>query len=259
MFDKILFNRNAFDRSVSSRGINLIALGKGTFTIPQLVMRTPFTPSKMEGSGAMRTQLVMRQNVGFKASGTGSLEPTELVLLLSMSSKLSGSSLLTPGLINRFPIGLNMVGQGKLDATDRVIMVQYMSQKIEGFGLLENKLVFQFPIESMMTGSSKSNFGLIVQIHMPMDLHGVGNMDLNRLGDTNENILELEGLNLLPGQTVTIDTDLLQVLIGSHEDVSSVTPESVFFELYPGENEVQIATDADETIEVITIWQNRWL
>ena len=75
----------------------------------------------------------------------------------------------------------------------------------------------------------------------------------------NENVIELIGLNLMPGESVTIDTDLLQVLLGAVEDVSSVTAESVFFELNPGLNDITVSTDVDGQIDVTAIWQNRWL
>ena len=92
-----------------------------------------------------------------------------------------------------------------------------------------------------------------------IDVTGSGEMTLRRLSAIDESILELININLLPGEVVTIDTDLLQVLFGSIEDVSAVTSDSVFFELNPGENEILISTDSVTTLDVTAIWQNRWL
>ena len=100
-----------------------------------------------------------------------------------------------------------------------------------------------------------------VNFPMPiaMGITGFGEMTLRRLSAIDESILELININLLPGEVVTIDTDLLQVLFGSIEDVSAVTSDSVFFELNPGENEILISTDSVTTLDVTAIWQNRWL
>ena len=84
-------------------------------------------------------------------------------------------------------------------------------------------------------------------------------MTLRRLSVLNENIIELIGIEFAPGDTIIIDTDLLQVLFGSKEDVSSVTSDSVFFELNPGENEITIDVDAETVLDITAVWQNRWL
>ena len=100
-----------------------------------------------------------------------------------------------------------------------------------------------------------------VSLGLPLTIgmKGQGSAMLRRLSGLNENAIELIGINLLPGETVTIDTDLLQVLVGLVEDVSSVTTESVFFELNPGENEIIIDVDSASKMDIVTIWQNRWL
>ena len=72
-------------------------------------------------------------------------------------------------------------------------------------------------------------------------------------------LLKLCKVNEVDCLIPTIDTDLLQVLFGSIEDVSAVTSDSVFFELNPGENEILISTDSVTTLDVTAIWQNRWL
>ena len=101
--------------------------------------------------------------------------------------------------------------------------------------------------------------GLALHLPLIIKMEGIGEFILRRLGALNENVLELNGINLRPGEEVTIDTDLLSVFFGYTEDVSSVTTDSVFFELSPGENDVVIDTNTGEMMMVTVIWQNRWL
>src|SRR5574344_875375 len=97
-----------------------------------------------------------------------------------------------------------------------------------------------------------------IAFQLPIALYvgGKGEFILRRIGAFNENVIELIGIDFKPGDTITIDTDLLQVLFGPIEDVSSVTTDSEFFELNPGENEIIIDMDALSDMDVTAIWQN---
>lgn len=72
----------------------------------------------------------------------------------------------------------------------------------------------------------------------------------------------LTGLNLQPGQIIVIDTDLLQITVNGVEDVNCWQSGGEFFKLAPGENTIQVYTDAQNagnspsTVEVS--FQSRW-
>ena len=72
--------------------------------------------------------------------------------------------------------------------------------------------------------------------------------------------LELQNLNLKPGQELIIDTDVLEVLLGGVPDVDFVTGDSEFFQLRPGPNRV-IFMDGEtkRELSVTIVWSNRWL
>lgn len=110
-------------------------------------------------------------------------------------------------------------------------------------------------------------FKLILVLPLTIRLGNVSRFELLRLGDTNINIIELTDFNLLPGQSITIDTDLMVVLFGLEHDVSHITDDSVFFQLDDGRNELifeysfstpPLIVDT-EHLNVSVLWQNRWL
>lgn len=108
---------------------------------------------------------------------------------------------------------------------------------------------------------------LVLVLPLTITLTSSGDMDILNIGDAVVSVLDLRNINLLPDQTITIDTDAMVVLFGLEHDVSSLTNDSVFFELSEGINELkfeigyEVAPDpipANE-LETAFIWQNRWL
>ena len=98
-------------------------------------------------------------------------------------------------------------------------------------------------------------------------LTSYGKIDILSIGDMEVSVLDLRDISLLPGETITIDTDTMVVLFGLVHDVSSLTSDSEFFELDKGTNELRfdwtyetapVPIPADE-LEITLIWQNRWL
>lgn len=259
MFNKNLFDRNAFDRSVSSNNITITITTKGSFGI-RLVMQTPIPIKQMAGSGNMKCGLVMQQNIGVPMRGSSTVSTTPILLRMSLDSlKFSSMSKLTPNISVQTPFKVNIGGSSILKVDNRMIILQFIQANLIGAGTVNNNLILQLPIDPKLNGSSVLKGSLDLQLPLQIQLTGFGGLNIRRLSAMNENILELIGINLLPGETVTIDTDLLQVLFGSREDVSSVTNNSVFFELNPGENEITVSTDTNESLEITGIWQNRWL
>ena len=100
-----------------------------------------------------------------------------------------------------------------------------------------------------------------------VDIFGEGKIDSLNIGDIKTNIIYLKGISLEPDQTITIDTDSMTVLFGVNHDVSSLTDESIFFELNEGTNELKFEISYEiqpnplpaNELDTTLIWQNRWL
>lgn len=258
MFDKLIFDRNAFDRSVSSNTISIPITSKGSINI-RLVVQTQL-PLKMAGNGSMKCDIVMRQNIGTAFSGSSIVSDVPMRLNMSLNPlKFSGSGKLIPNISVHTPIKGSLSGSGTMKVDNRMNLSQYMKVNFTGDGTLKNDIVLQRSIIPNFSGSSSLKGSISLPLLIPIKLSGTSELTLRRLSARNENFIELLNINLLSGETVTIDTDLLQVLFGAREDVSAVSTNSVFFELNPGENEITVSTNTNESLEVVGIWQNRWL
>ena len=257
MLDKQLFDRNAFDRSVSSDGITLNMLGSSQVQF-HLTVKTPVT-NTIIGAGVLTSNIQMHQNVANAFEGIGSLTDVVLVLKRSTTIPLKSEGAFGANIIVKTPLTATLKGTSTVAVDSRMIMNQHMKGSLSGEGSFAPQPIFGTSIGSALYGSGHATSKLNMLLPLVISQRGEGVVTLRRIGGLNENFIELIDINLLPGQTITIDTDLLQVLLGSVEDVSAVTTESVFFELNPGENEIIINSDSGDTMDVITIWQNRWL
>ena len=118
-------------------------------------------------------------------------------------------------------------------------------------------------------GLQEGNGGLELTLVMEydVDFFCVGDLDVFNIGDIQTEIINLRDLSLLPNETITIDTDLMIVLFGLEHDVSSLSNDSVFFNLNEGINEIKFIIGYESVpspipeneLETTIIWQNRWL
>ena len=258
MFDKNLFDRNAYDRSVSSDGIvgSIYAVGSMQ---TRIVIAYPVPIDPFVGRGRMNTDLILLTHVNSEYEGEGKMEDLELILRMPLTRRMSGSGTFNPGLVARTPFSLSLSGQGDM-RSQQDFVYQHMAFTVGGQGIFDIAMV----IITLLSFDEMAGFGeltgnMILELPLTINMDGTSSFLLRRLGALNENIFNLDGINLLPGEEVTIDTDLLSVFFGFRQDVSSVTTDSVFFELSPGENNIMIETDAGEAMTVTAIWQNRWL
>lgn len=258
MFDKNLFDRNAYDRSVSSDGIvgSIYAVGSMQ---TRIVIAYPVPIDQFVGRGRMNTNLILLTHVNTAYTGEGEMNDLEMILRMPLTIKMSGSGALTPGIVARTPFSLSLSGQGDM-RFQQDFVYQHMAFTPSGQGIFDISMVIITPISfEEIQGRGDLTGKMIFELPLTINMDGTSSFILRRLGALNENIFELDGINLLPGEEVTIDTDLLSVFFGFRQDVSSVTTDSVFFELSPGENDIMIETDAGEVMTVTAIWQNRWL
>lgn len=257
MFDKTLFDRNAFDRSVSSDGITIAILSSSQIDV-RLVVKTPIGCAFV-GSSSFVSTVQMRQNIAEAFSGVGNIDALPLILKRSTAASLTGQGNLGVNAIIRTPIKAALSGGGAMSIDSRMLILQNIRSAFFGSGTFTSRPILKTEIVGGLRGSGGMSLPIALELPLTISLQGQGSLVPQRLGALNENVIALMGINLLPGETLTIDTDLLQVLIGSIEDVSSITNDSVFFELNPGENEIVIDVDSDTTMGVVAVWQNRWL
>lgn len=259
MFNKNMFNRNAFNRSVSLSNISIPMTSTNSLTV-QLIMRVMISQQPFTGSSTLTCKLIMKQSMSGTFSGSSEVQPITTVLGLRLpSTAIKGTGSFTPRISVATPFKGSFNSSGVLGINNKIYFIQRFAPTIPAGGTLETKFVMQTPITINLSGGSSLKSTVTFPMPIVMNITGFGEMTLRRLSAIDESILELININLLPGEVVTIDTDLLQVLFGSIEDVSAVTSDSVFFELNPGENEILISTDSVTTLDVTAIWQNRWL
>ena len=257
MFDKTLFDRNAFDRSVSSDGITLTMLGSGTVGL-RFTLKTPIT-SNLNSNGLLLSNIRMQQSIAKNLTGAGNLNTLTLILKRSTTIALSGQGALISNFTVRTPIAAALSGGGGVAIDSQMFLRQYMASPLSGSGIFNLPIVMGTGMIGHLQGAGEMSTQIRLNLPLAILQQGEGALILRRLGALNENIISLINMDLLPGETITIDTDLLQVLFGSTEDVSSITTDSIFFELNPGENEITFDMDSNTTLDVIVIWQNRWL
>jgi len=258
MFDKNLFDRNAYDRSVSSDGINGMLFSTSSMSV-KLVIAYPIPFQALSGHGTMISRLQLHTNVGCRYSGEGNVNNVPIILRLPLTVRMVGSGTLNPGLVAKTPFSLSVFGTGVMKSNQDFVY-QHMSFKPKGQGDLNTAMIIKTPLSiESFNGSGDLKSSIILLLPLIFSMNGFSGFILRRIGALNENVFELDGINLMPGEEVTIDTDLLSVFFGYRQDVSSVTTDSVFFELSPGENDIIVDVDSNETITVTAIWQNRWL
>ena len=225
----------------------------------QLIVRVMMSHQPFAGSSTLTCKLIMKQSMSGTFSGSSEVKPITTVLGLRLPSTIiKGTGSFTPRISVATPFKGSFNGNGA-SGVNKIYFIRSFAPTIPAGGTLATKFVMQTPIPINLSGGSSLKSTVTFPMPISMDIKGAGEMTLRRLSAIDESILELININLLPGEVVTIDTDLLQVLFGSIEDVSAVTSDSVFFELNPGENEILISTDSVTTLDVTAIWQNRWL
>ena len=258
MFDKTLFDRNAFDRSVSSDGLSLTMLGGGEIAF-RFTIRYPISID-LKSFGDLLPGIVIQQSIEEKLSGIGELNPTAIVLRNQVRASLSGVGDFMSNIVVRTPIAGSMEGSSRMEISDKMFFYQNMAGSVSGAGTFDVQPTIVTPMEGIFSGFGEIN-AQGAALHLPLTISsgGSGDMVLRRIGALNENVIELIGIDFKPGDTITIDTDLLQVLFGAIEDVSTITTDSVFFELNSGENEIVIDIDSKSKMGVTAVWQNRWL
>jgi hypothetical protein len=261
MYNRTLYDRTLFDRSTNSDGLGAQLRGSGNIKVG-LVVQVFLQPLHIVGAGGINTGAVMRQRMSADIEGESSVTVSDLRLRTRLAANLSGRGDITKNeAVFKTPLRPETIrGEGGL--TDSLTYLrQLMTANLGGSGNLISPIVMKTAMAAALSGggdmSLDERFKLL--LNLSGNLSGSGDMQLRRIGALNSDVLEFEGLNLQPGQTMIIDTDELNVFIDNIQDVSSVTSDSVFFQLEPGENEISFATDGETDLAATFVWQHRWL
>ena len=259
MFNKISYNRNAYDRNTLNNGMAILMHSSGNLAMG-LVVQTPLAVLPMAGSGGLSGELTIKTPLNASFSGTSELTNTGIVLVQAMTAKLTSSGTMKNDAIFGTSMGASIGGTSGM-VSDKDYVCQHMKGNLIGQGSIDARFVVKTNMYDVkFSGSGKFETDFILQLPLTIKMGGKGDFALRRLHNLNEDTFELIGINILPGEEIIIDTDLLDVIINHVRDVHSVTDDSVFFELHPGENELEFNTNiSGQNIKVTAVWQNRWL
>jgi len=260
MFNKSLYNRSAYDKSVSSTDSNIVGNFYGMSSVNIATrMLTNLYFDKIAGSGRFDSGIIAKSAWDTQIQGEGKVNDLTIIMGLSLSSNISGSGALTAQASFRTPLSSTISGIGAFNFTSSPIR-QVMIFSTVGRAELAASFMLSGYVPAMKSdGAGSLTSILLIKANLSIGIQGAGNLELRHMSEFNQSIFELDGINLAPGQEVTIDTDDLSVYFGYIQDVSSVTTDSVFFELSPGDNVISIESDTGQQLNITAIWQNRWL
>ena len=225
----------------------------------QITIMQPLSLPPLTSQGTLDTGLQLQIPAGSAMEASGNLNNSEVILRQPLTIGLSGRGDPVINATVKTPFGAAVDGGGTLEPVNAFVY-QHMTVRLVNSSDIDIGMIVKQELDIVMTGGNTFNIDpTIMTIPLSFDLSGSGNLGLRRLGTLNEDLFQLININLQPGEEITIDTDLLDVVFGHTSDVSSVTTDSVFFDLNPGENEITVSTDTQEPMQITAIWQNRWL
>lgn len=165
-------------------------------------------------------------------------------------------------------ISISMYGNGTVEYLG-IFENPIPSIELNGDGSLSvlSLLINTFVSIDLLENTGYPSVFLVMLTPLNIDILGIGEFEIFRIGNTGISLLDLNGIELYPGDSVIIDTDLMSVLFGQIQDVSSLTVASTFFDLGVGLNQLTFMatyeTDpnprTNTELDVDIIWQNRWL
>lgn len=261
MFDRSNFDRNMFDKQSSVSGLSATIQGYSTVTT-NLVINSNFNDFTIKGYSSVNASLVMRQTISSEIYGNSSVTiDDKFKMVYRMTPYITSFGDITPDMAIKTPLGEIKLGGSSILADVPLHIVQEFDGAITSGGNMETDLVLQMHIGADLSGSGDTSVENQFALLMPIDGAVTGNGDIEsiRIGGLNSDTIAFTNLGLLAGQTLTIDTDDLDVYIDNLLNVSSVTNDSVFFQLQPGENELTFVSPNNPNLTVTIIYQNRWL
>lgn len=261
MFDRAPFDQTLYDRTQDSQSVTALIRGGGDLLVGVLV-ESFIIPFNIKGEGNLKLPLIVRQYIYGDIVGKAEMSVSEAYMWYAISGFLDGMGDTAFELIMKDPIGDPSIdGIGELIESG-LFFYQHTHSNLKGRGDFRYDMLLKMPIAiNTMAGSGgmSVNNKLFLRMETRSSISGFGELILRRIGALNTEVLEFANLNLKPGQNMIIDTDELNVFIDNILNVDSVTEDSIFFQLKPGENEISFVSNGNIRLNVTVIWQNRWL
>jgi hypothetical protein len=263
MFDKSKFDRSLYDRDTGD-GATIYADIQGSVTLLSNIKVKASTsaniPMQMTVSGSVGVRVPLSADIAASMSvEAGNLfVHTQLFLNpINVAGTISAAVGLLAPISAVLPIGADFASEF-LKAHTRLAQTNIPI----GSTVIPDNLGLRFPIQPAdvpFSGDMAAEPYLFVPIHTG-DITMDGDVKCAPIFEPGAAKLELENLNLAPGDELIIDTDVIEVLLNGIPDVDFVTGDSEFFELIPGTNRlIFMDGETGRELSVTIVWSNRWL
>lgn len=265
MFDRIGFDQSQFNRQFVDDSPFYVGMkGNGDLTT-NLYVRQRMSAG-LSGSGQISGSLAVLTPIAFgDIGGTSAMTMSEMAFFkMEMSiPSMNGASSMKGELTVKTPIPATSMGGSGSITPPEVVLGLKVDGTLGGSSDLSASAILEALLETTMSGESTlyEKKGITLETRMAaFGMHGEGNLNPRRLIEKGVLLFELENITLNPRETITIDMDMLTVMFNNGiVDVSAVSSDSTFFELYPGDNVFKIYMSPLQFIQATVAWQNRWL
>lgn len=270
MFNKSLFNKTLFNKRVDKEEAPTLTLalsgrGKSSFDLQYLIQ----TGSIIRGRSQVIPGVIIAKDVDLITLSGSSKLLTDSSMAFPIPIKsviLSGTGSVKTNIIYEKPITFNVLSGASVFSSQSFILGQETHVKMSSNSKWSSLIVFQLPFEvdPMKSGGSTLRLSrvLLKDLVSPFTLSGSGHLDEARVGARHQHVLQLNNVKLRPGEEIIIDTNTLEVWVRGVLDVDFVSPNSEFFDLYPGLNQIAVNTPGQTSpikANIDVIWNNRWL
>ena len=137
-----------------------------------------------------------------------------------------------------------------------------LTSQVSGSSTFSAKANILTPISSSISGNSNCwmSSGVILRLSIKTNLEGSSEFYIEGVLSYEEKLIELKGINLLPGQELYINGKALEILVDGEEEVESITDESEFFVLRVGKNYIHLTPSNPANVMSAKIeWEDYWL
>ena len=263
MYDKDLFDKSPFDRQTVP-DFEIAASIDGGVTIYSAVYMRAATGAVVSGSWSVSGKVGLRIPLCADIQVSGSVEAVNLFAhtrLFPNDVTMLSSVIAAVG--TRTPLSAEMTTNADFTAEFLKARVKLPDTGVFLVGsIISERAGLRVPLpgsEVIISTDFTGSAGVRVPMHT-RDIQITGEIKCAPIFEPGAAKLELQNLNLKPGDELIIDTDVLEVLFNGIPDQDFVSSDSEFFQLYPGNNKI-IFMDGEtgRKLSVSIVWANRWL
>ena len=270
MFNKSLFNKTLFNKRVDTEEAPTISLalsgrGDSRYNLQYLIQ----TGSIIRGRSQVIPGVIITKDVDLITLRGSSklLTDSSVAFPITIDNViLSGTGSVKTNIVYEKPITFNILSGASMFSTKSFILGRETQVKMSSNSKWSSLIAFRLPFEfnPMKSGGSTLSLSRMVLTDRisPFTLSGSGHLDEARVGARHQHYLQLNNVKLRPGEEIIIDMNTLEVWVRGILNVDFVSPNSEFFDLYPGLNQIAINTPGQTDpikANIDVIWNNRWL